>query len=312
VRVEAHSAILYEKILETVRLYDRVWGSHERHIAIHATVCSGNADPVAGTFLRCARIDVDVADKGLVASTIGGARARLVRTGTSERWDLEIPSSLLAAGNLEDVEEMVILALTAGWRSAGWVPVHTAAVTDGKRCVMICAPSGGGKSTLSAAFVRRGWHAVGDDKVLLRMNDGVSQIASLQRTFNLHPQTSAWFPEVGDLERLPLYSTWTEKRKVKIESVWADPAADLASPTHLLRIRRDADPGPITFTPMDAGEVLSTLLRQIAIPAERSTANAILGCAAPTARRMRGFDVVVGENAYARADALDALEAALQ
>jgi hypothetical protein len=52
-------------------------------------------------------------------------------------------------------------------------------------------------------------------------------------------------------------------------------------------------------------------LRQIAIPADRTTANAILGCAAPTARRMRGFDVVVGQNAYAWPDALDSLEAAL-
>jgi hypothetical protein len=113
------------------------------------------------------------------------------------------------------------------------------------------------------------------------------------------------------LERLPLYSTWTQKRKVKIESIWTDPAADFASPTHILRVRRDPKPGAIGLTPLDAGETLSTLLRQVAIPTDRSTANAILGCAAPTARRMRGFDVVVGENAYARPDALDALEAAL-
>lgn len=312
VTVEARSAILYEKILETVRLYDRVWASHERHIAIHALERTGSGSPALGTFLRCARIDVDAVESGLVASTIGGARARLVRSATSERWDLDIPPVLLTSGNLEDVEELVTLALTAGWRSAGWIPVHAAAVTDGERCVMICAPSGGGKSTLTAAFVRRGWLAVGDDKVLLRTNDGVAQIAALQRTFNLHPQTSTWFPEVGDLEALPLYSTWTQKRKVKIESVWTDPAADLASPTHILRVRRAATPGPIECTPMDSGAVLSTLLRQIAIPTERATANAILGCAGPTARRMRGFDVDVGENAYERADALDVLEAALR
>jgi hypothetical protein len=312
VTVESSSAILYDKILESVRLYDRIWGSHSRHIAIHARECADAASPAAGTFLRCARMNVDVAESGLVASTIGGARARLLRTPASERWDLEIPSSLLGDGNLEDVEELVVLALTAGWRSAGWIPVHAAAVTDGQRCAMICAPSGGGKSTLTAAFVRRGWHAVGDDKVLLRMDRGVSQIAALQRTFNLHPKTRTWFPEVGDLEALPLYSTWTEKRKVKIESVWADTAADLASPTHILRVRRDPLPGPITFAPMDAGDVLSTLLRQIAIPAERTTANAILGSAAPAARRMHGFDVTVGENAYERADALQGLEAALR
>jgi hypothetical protein len=229
-----------------------------------------------------------------------------------DRWDIDVPAGLIATANLEDVEELIILALTTGWRSAGWVPVHAAAVTDGSRCAVICAPSGGGKSTLSAAFVRRGWRTIGDDKLLLRVVDGRSHLAALQRTFNLHPCTSAWFPEVGDLERLPRYSTWTAKRKVKIESIWPEPAADGAHPTHLLRVRRAPESGGIVHTPLGPGETLTTLLRQVAIPSDRSTASHILSAVAPTARGMRGLDVVVGENAYGRADALDALIGALQ
>jgi hypothetical protein len=312
VTVEAQSRALYDKVTETLRLYDRRWIQHDRDVTIRIVETAQVAEPLSGTFLRCARMVVDATGTDLHATTIGGARSRSQRRGRTERWDIEVPAALVAATNLEDVEELVILALTAGWRSAGWVPMHAAAVTDGERCAIICAPSGGGKSTLTAAFVRRGWRAIGDDKLLLRIADERPQVAALQRTFNLHPGTRAWFPEVGDLEALPLYSTWTEKRKVNIESIWPRPAADDAQPTHLLRVRRAAAIGGIAIEPMPLADVLPALLRQIAVPTDRTTANLILGAVAPAARGMRGFDVVVGQDAYAHPEALDELELRLQ
>lgn len=311
VTVEAQSQVLYEKVVETLRLYDHHWAQHDRDVTIRIVETPHVASPLQGTFLRCARMLVDAAGAELHATTICGARSRSRLRGRTESWEIEVPEGLIAATNLEDVEELVILALTSGWRGAGWVPMHAAAVTDGERCAVICAPSGAGKSTLSAAFVRRGWRAIGDDKLLLRIADGQPQIAALQRTFNLHPSTSAWFPEVGDLERLPLYSTWTEKRKVKIESIWAAPAADDARPTHVLRVRRQPQAGGIIVTPLPLREVLPTLLRQIAVPTDRLTANLILAAVAPTARTVRGLDVIVGHDAYARPDAFTELDAAL-
>jgi hypothetical protein len=313
VTVDAESAVLHNKVLETLMLYDRRWPAHDHSVEIRIrSSADAVAEPAAGTFLRCARITVDVAESGLHATTLCGARSRVWQTEAIDRWDIDVPAALIASTNLEDVEELIILALTTGWRSAGWVPVHAAAVTDGSRCAVICAPSGGGKSTLSAAFVRRGWRTVGDDKLLLRVVDGRAHVASLQGTFNLHPSTSDWFPEVGDLERLPRYSTWTAKRKVKIDSIWPHPAADSGHPTHLLRVRRAPESGGIVHTALDPGETLTTLLRAVAIPSDRSTASRILSAIAPTARAMRGLDVVVGENAYSRADALDALVEALR
>jgi hypothetical protein len=313
VNVAAQSTLLYDKVVETLRLYDRRWPAHDRTVDINISQTPALVmKPAGGTFLRCARINVDIAGAGLHATTLCGARSHSQHTGLTERWEMNVPVELVEATNLEDVEELVILALTAGWRNAGWVPVHAAAVTNGERCAVICAPSGGGKSTLTAAFVRRGWRAVGDDKLLLRMVDGRPHLAALQRTFNLHPRTSAWFPEVGDLEALPLYSTWTQKRKVKIASIWPEPTADDAHPTHLLRVSRSPNAGGIAYAPLDARETLTTLLRQVAIPTDRSTAHRILSAVAPTAERMRGFEVIVGDNAYGQSDALDSLEAALQ
>lgn len=311
VTVETETHSLYDKVVETLRLYDRRWPRHDGNVVLRVNVARDIAALGRGTYLRCARMVVDRTGNGLHATTVCGARSRSDGLGTTMVWNIEVPHALIETTNLEDVEELVILALTAGWHGAGWVPLHAAGVTDGNRCAIICAPSGGGKSTLTAAFVRRGWRAVGDDKMLLRIAHGVPQVVALQRTFNLHPCTSTWFPEVGDLERLPLYSTWTEKRKVAIASIWPEPIADEARPTHVLRVRRTTEPGPIAVQPLSAADALSTLLRQIAVPTDRSTANAILAAAAPAARAVRGLDVAIGEGAYGSPNALDGLIAAL-
>ena len=312
VSVDADSPVLHDKVLESLRLYDRRWPApdHTVEIRIGARAIAP-PEPATGTFLRCARITVDVAEAGLRATTLCGARSRAWQRSGADRWEIDVPPELIANGNLEDVEELVILALTTGWRNAGWVPLHAAAVTDGTRCAIICAPSGGGKSTMSAAFIRRGWRAVGDDKLLLRVVNDRAELAALQRTFNLDPLTREWFPEVGDLERLPRYSTWTAKRKVRIESIWPEPAADGAHPTHLLRVRRAPEAGGIVHVPLAGDDTLRTLLRQVAVPTERSTASRILSAVAPTARGLRGLDVTVGEDAYRAPDALDALVGAL-
>ena len=115
-------------------LYDRRWPAHDRNVEIRIRASAGAvSEAAAGTYLRCARITVDVAESGLHATTLCGARSRAWQTETSDRWDIDVPADLIATTNLEDVEELIILVLTAGWRSAGWVPVHAAAVTDGTR-----------------------------------------------------------------------------------------------------------------------------------------------------------------------------------
>lgn len=311
VAVAARSPVLYAKVAQILRLYDRRWTRDEREIVIGIAETTTAAVPARGTFLQCARLVVDTAPDGLEATTVRGAYARLQRSGAVDLWQMLVPADAVERTALEDVEELVTLALTVGWRAAGWVPVHAAAIVREARCAVICAPSGGGKSTLTAGFVRRGWRAVGDDKLLLRVEQGVPQLAALQRTFNLHPRTNEWFPEVGDLERLPRYSSWTQKRKVHIETIWSAPTVDAARPTHLLRLRRGPQAGGIRTSVLGAAEIVPTLLRQIAIPRERVTASAILRTVAQTAGSLCGVDIAIGEDAYGDPDCLAALEAEL-
>jgi hypothetical protein len=230
----------------------------------------------------------------------------------AEQWSIEVPNAAVGTAAFNDVEDLVVLALTSGWRKAGWVPIHGAAVAKDGVCAILCAASGVGKSTLTAAFIRRGWHAVGDDKLLLRVTSEGPELAALQGTFNLHPQTQAWFPEVGELEKLPIYSTWTEKRKVRVDTIWADAVVATATPTHVIRVRRDPSSSVLRVRELPPADLFRTLIRQIAVPTEREAASLILRTVAPTLRSVRGLDLAVGNDAYRSADALDALEAVLR
>src|SRR5205085_5151140 len=137
--------------------------------------------------LTCARMSVDSTDDGLHVATENGAFAIGTFADQGECWSIEARPELLRGdprNYLLDVEDIVELALTTGWRRAGWVPMHAATVVRDGTCAFLCAQSGGGKTTLTASLVRRGWRAVGDDKGLLQCrDDGSPVVKALQHSF---------------------------------------------------------------------------------------------------------------------------------
>jgi hypothetical protein len=310
--LRAQDADLYDKIAETLELYDLTWPAPRREVKILARRSHITEPAAKGDFLRCARMLVDRTSEGLSASTTSGARARARFAKASESWHVTVPQSLVDHGKLEEIEDVLSLVLTTGWRREGWTPIHAAAVVKDGACVVICAPTGGGKTTLTAALVRRGWQVLGDDKLLLRISEGQPIIAALLHTFNLHPQTRQWFPEVGDLEQLPRYSVWTEKRKVSISSIWSHAPAQTAEPTVLISLRRNDDVPHAVIAELREEDILETLLRQTVIPADRLTARDIVSTVARAACRLRGLTVEVPTDAYRDAQFLVALESAIE
>jgi hypothetical protein len=223
-----------------------------------------------------------------------------------------VPHALVETGKLEELEDLLSLVLTTGWRREGWTPIHAAAVVKNGMCAVFCAPTGGGKTTLTAAFVRGGWNVLGDDKLLLRVHGGRPEIAALLHTFNLHPKTREWFPEVGDLERLPRYSVWTEKRKVSVASIWEHAPVRTARPSVLVWLERCETNGAILARPLAEHEILATLLRQTVIPADPATARAIVSPIAAVAAQLRGVRLEIPRDAYRDPGLFERLEAALE
>lgn len=302
---------LYAKIAETLLLYDFTWPEPYREVHIDARMDDELPAPASGSFLRCSRMLVDHAARSLYATTTSGASAIGELAAASDRWTVRVPAGLVNAGKIEELEDVLSLVLTTGWRRHGWTPIHAAAVVRNESCAVICAPTGGGKHTLTAALVRRGWKVLGDDKLLLRLRGGRPEIAALLHTFNLHPKTREWFPEVGDLEKLPRYSAWTEKRKVSVKSIWSDASAMTAEPTMLVLLERSPEAGQVRIDKLDQSAVLATLARQTVIPAEPATARAIMSTVVSAAAQLRGLHIEVPNDGYRDAAVLSSIEARL-
>jgi hypothetical protein len=192
------------------------------------------------------------------------------------------------------------------------VPLHAAGIAHGRSGVLICATSRGGKTTLTLGLARRGWHVVGDDKLLLGRNDGQFLVAGVKHMLNVDPATREWFPEVGDLDALPIYSEWSPKRRVALSSIFPLAAAATMGVTHVVALDRSGRRGPLHVRPMAFAEILSTLLHQTVIPRQPGVARPITTALAGLAQSVRGVRVVLPDGAYDDPRALDGLEAALR
>jgi len=311
IAVHAPSAPLYRKVAEQLGLYTVPW--EPPYLAIHLLVrdITEPAEDRAGDYLQCVRMRVDATAAGLRATCESGAAAAY--TAASRSWCIGVPPRADGAAVPDDVEDLIGLVLATAWREAGWVPLHAGAVVRKGCCALLTAPSGGGKTTLTAAFVRRGWQTLGDDKLLVRVGaDAVPEARALVHHCNLHPLTRRWFPEVGDLERLPRYSASTEKRKVHIDDIWPARTLTRGRPTHVVHIAASADARRLSATRLDATEILATLLRSTVIPNQPAPARPLLVTLAAVAKQLDGWRVDVGPDAYAEPDCLEPIEAVLR
>jgi hypothetical protein len=314
VTLEPALAAFETRIDEQLQIFRTAWEEPSYEVRLRVIPSPGPAVAARGSYLTCSRMDVDSTPTGLYATTLCGASLQFDEAWENgEAWTIQFPDDHIETPAIDQIEDLVGLALVSGWRAAGWTPVHGGAVTKGDKCLLLCAMSGGGKSTLTAALVRDGWHTLGDDKLLLRVGaDGVPEVRALLHSFNLHPQSRNWFPEIGDLELLPRYSAWTPKRKVYADDVWPGRTAQRGRPTHVLRVGRDLRDVPIAIAPLAGDEMFRTLVGQIAIPNDPAVAKAAMRTVAKTiASGLRGLDVVIGEGAYRNPTTLATLTAAL-
>jgi hypothetical protein len=298
---------LRAKLADVLGLYNVEWDAPRRCVRMDVRRTNDLVALGPGRYLTCQRMHVDRDGERLVGTCRAGGSFTYDPIDAS--WDVAVPDRPGDLWVLTDIESVVSLVLTTGWRELGWVPVHAGTIVRDGICALLCAESGGGKTSLTAAMVRRGWRTLGDDKLLLRVGKTAHpELRALVHTFNLHPKTRTWFPEVGDLERLPTYSEWTDKRKMRPESVWPEATLEAGSPTHLLQLERVSRRGGIVVTALPPDATLSILLHQTVIPSDAALARAILTTIATTARNLKGFRVEIGEDAYEAPECLAELE----
>lgn len=300
-----------EQLAPLLNVYDAPWPDDDATVDITAEIDDADAPPpdVAGDYLRCARYRVDRRGHELVAAAMTGAWAAFDVNARSAR--IHAPPAGDDELVREDLEQLLLLLLTVGWRDTGWTPLHVGSIVRDGRCALICASSGGGKSTFVASMVRRGWKTLGDDKILARRDGPRIALAALSTGMNLDPAAARWFPEVGDLAAQAPYSRWTAKRKLRLDDVWPGCRTDRAQPTHVLILQRGGEPGTITAQPVDVIQVTDALARQVVLPHDPGAARSILGTVAGIAGAASGVRVTVGDNAPAHDQAMRRVEEAL-
>jgi hypothetical protein len=250
---------------------------------------------VRGSYLRCNRLRADRAGSGFILRGEFDAWCRFDEPSRSAIvWAPKDSQDVM-----EDVEQFLIFAMVWGWRAAGWTALHVAAIERHGHCALVCAESCGGKSTFTAACLRRGFRTLGDDKVLIRASMPVVA-QGLSRSMNLDPAVSRWFPETARVGELAAYSRWTPKRKVDIESLWPGATEQRAVPTILLRLTRGTgtQAAPILLSPMAPQQVIDAISRQTVIPQDRAAAAAILPAVMGLSQQLRGWTMTVSPEAY--------------
>lgn len=296
-------------------LFSAPWEGVEEELQLQLTRPVELPPPSSSAaYLNSARMKVWSTRQGLAALCESGATA-VMREENKYQWTIGIPSGVPDIWTITDLENLMTLILATGWRAQGWTPFHAGMVCrPGGPAAMVCAPSGGGKTTLTLALLRRGWSTLGDDKLLLRKepNGKAMEARALVHTFNLFPHHRRWFPEIGDISHLPKYSVWTNKRRVPVARLRHQAPLTNACPTHLIQVVRNDDHDAIKLSPLQSSEILSLLMRQTVIPNHSPTARAILSTVAELAGTLKGLRVEVGKDAYLQPDSLDDLEAHLE
>ena len=311
VTVTAHDQDLYNRITESLELFDVIWDKPRLPVAIDVRKTEVAANMLMGNYLNCARMNVDATSTGLHATCVSGSSG--FYRFKHDQWSISVLYGIPELEISSDIDNLVTLVLTTSWRRLGWIPLHSGGVVRENCCAILSAPSGAGKTTLVAALIRRDWRTLGDDKLLLRLNStGSAELSALTQTLNLDPRTQEWFPETGDLNILPIYSVYSEKRRVRIEDFWPGRTIRKAKPTHIVQINLSNELNSIKTTPIRKEEIFSILLHQTVIPGKVTEAQQILSTIAATAGQLKGLRVDIGKNVYSYADCLAPLEAALK
>ncbi|MBU4315965.1 MAG: hypothetical protein KKF30_01685 [Proteobacteria bacterium] len=298
-RLDFDDPTLPEALHSLLNQYDAPWPSPE--IIYHSSIETGakprNTVRPTGRYLQSYRLRVDRSGDTLHSLSEIGVwmdfdlarhRARILVPDHPDRETV-----------IEEIEQQLVLLLARGWANSGWTPLHGGSLIppEDDRCVLVCAPSGVGKTTFIASLLRQGWRTLGDDKILLRREGNQVIARAMARRFHLHPATVRWFPETFVVADAPRYSRWTEKRVVQIESLWPDRLLNRAVPMAVIRLERGGSL-PLMVEPLDPTHIFATLLQQVAVPSDAQHARSLMACVAALAPNLRGARVMIGENAF--------------
>lgn len=155
---------------------------------------------------------------------------------------------------------LITFSLVILLRYQGWYPLHTAALAQDGRGLLLVAESDSGKSTAALNLVREGWNYLSDDTVLLRAEAGPVRAFSFRRNFCLDPEAAVHFPELANHDWPPSMSDPT-KWQVDVERLYPGQFGAPCAPRVVILLRL-VDAATSTLAPAEAKTVLGHLINQ--------------------------------------------------
>jgi hypothetical protein len=136
--------------------------------------------------------------------------------------------------------EAAAIAMSPG---RGYVAIHAASVVKDGVCLLMQAPAGVGKSTLTYACLRHGYHILSEDVVHAKVTPDGIRFWSMPWRLHLLADSVRFFPELeGRAVRRQINGEW--KVEVDVESLYPGATATNATPGAILFLERKHDHRP--------------------------------------------------------------------
>jgi hypothetical protein len=148
--------------------------------------------------------------------------------------------------------------LHAWFREKGLQLTHSAAITNGKKAILLAGPGGSGKSTTVLACLQAGLNTLGEDYILL----GKDLAYSVYQTAKWHPHTRTLFPSY-ESRIVNRESADREKALIYYEDLFPS-QIELSSPLHAvasLRVGTSAQLQPADLRTSLQSLLLSTAMQ---------------------------------------------------
>ena len=137
--------------------------------------------------------------------------------------------------------------------SRGFAAIHAAAVVKNDLCLLLCGPSGTGKSTLAYACLRSGYQLLSEDVVQANVAGEALVLWGMPWKCHLMAESLQFFPELaGKEERLQVNGKW----KVPLNLAESYPGAMVTSARNgrLVFLEKSRAGVPAALTPLSPAE----------------------------------------------------------
>ena len=156
--------------------------------------------------------------------------------------------------------DLLMAPLMEMLKHRGFFGLHAAALVRDGAGYLLPGDTGTGKTTIALSLLKEGFQYLADDKVLLRREDNGITALAFTRRFNIDPNISRYYPELGFLEDLkPLPGT--TKRPFDISRVYQDTFLSRCRPMFLIHLQKTPFPKSRSF-PISSNESFTRLVNQ--------------------------------------------------